>query len=556
MLTNLTIRDVVLIDKLELCFADGLCVFTGETGAGKSILLDSLALAIGARSDTGLIRNGAKNLSVTAEFDKIPQSVLDMLSEQSIDYDSSENLVLRRNVNIDGKSKAYINDQPVSIGFLKQIGEELIEIHGQFATHSLLNPVSHRSILDAYGELENLKEICSKSYEKWQNAVELKKSTLENLDKARQEQDFIKHSLDELVSFNPTIGEEDALAERRSVMMNSEKIAENLTQVKNALDSEELGKTLRTAERNLENLSRIIPNKFDQIIDLIDNATNLLNEASSIVNDEYNSIDYDANEQSNVEERLFALRSLARKHQVQCDELPSLLEDFKNKLNAIESGTDNLLQLESEEKKAKEEYLKAAQNLSDARKQAAKKLDTSVKLELEPLKLGKARFLTLIEQLSENLYSRDGFDKVSFCAATNAGQELSPINKIASGGELARFMLALKVNLATAENIPTMIFDEVDAAIGGATANAVGERLSKLSHEKCQVLVITHSPQVAAYGQHHFRVQKSDTADNKTITNVVQLSKEERINEIARMLSGSNITEASKLASIELLSKH
>lgn len=551
MLLRLSIRDVVLIEKLDLDFAGGLCAFTGETGAGKSILLDSLALAMGARSDSGLVRRGAKQLSVSAEFSPVLPEIKALLDEQAIDCDD-DSLFLRRVVSADGKSRAFINDQPVSAALLRQVGDFLVEIHGQFATHGLLNLATHRGILDAYGRLESLTSACASAFDAWQSKTAELQAAQDAFAKAQAEEDFIRHSAEELSAFAPRKGEEKELADRRALMMNGEKLAEGLNTARQALSGEEIDRALRTAQRQLENLSRLTNGKYDAIIDTLARAENELNEAAAAVETECGQIEFDPREQEQVEDRLYALRSLARKHQTEPDALPALLSDFESKLSALDKGGNDLIALEKAVEQARVAYLTAARTLSEARKQTAEKLDAAVKAELPPLKLEKAVFKTQIDTLPESLWGADGLDKVVFTASTNTGTDAAPINKIASGGELARFMLALKVNLATSENIPTLVFDEVDSAIGGATASAVGERLARLARENCQVLVITHSPQVASFGTHHFRVEKDDM-DGKTVTNVRELTDSERREEIARMLSGAEITDASRAAAVELL---
>ena len=551
MLLRLSIRDVVLIEKLDLDFAGGLCAFTGETGAGKSILLDSLALAMGARSDSGLVRRGAKQLSVSAEFSPVLPEIKALLDEQAIDCDD-DSLFLRRVVSADGKSRAFINDQPVSAALLRQVGDFLVEIHGQFATHGLLNLATHRGILDAYGRLESLTAACASAFDAWQSKTAELQAAQDAFAKAQAEEDFIRHSAEELSAFSPREGEEKELADRRALMMNGEKLAEGLNTVRQALSGEEIDRALRTAQRQLENLSRLTDGKYDAIIDTLARAENELNEAAAAVETACGQIEFDPREQEQVEDRLYALRSLARKHQTEPDALPALLSDFEAKLSALDKGGNDLIALEKAVEQARVAYLTAARTLSEARKQTAEKLDAAVKAELPPLKLEKAVFKTRIDILPESLWGADGLDKVVFTASTNTGTDAAPINKIASGGELARFMLALKVNLATSENIPTLVFDEVDSAIGGATASAVGERLARLARENCQVLVITHSPQVASFGTHHFRVEKDDM-DGKTVTNVRELTDSERREEIARMLSGAEITDASRAAAVELL---
>ena len=552
-MARLSVRDVVLIEKLDLDFAGGLCVFTGETGAGKSILLDSLALATGARSDSSLVRFGAKQLSVGAEF-VLPENheVYTLLAEQGIDFDPKDGLFLRRVVSADGKGRAFINDQPVSAGLLRQIGDLLVEIHGQFATHGLLNTATHRSVLDFYGNLEELKETVRQAWQGWQDKTAEKQKAEAELAQAQAEEDFLRHSVDELRKFAPVAGEEQELSDRRAMMMNAEKIAEGLNGARTALSDDNIDHALRLAQRSLESVSRYGEGRYESVIEILDRIMADLNEATSTVETFCDELEFDPRAQEAVEERLFALRSLARKHQVTADELPDLQVVFEHRLNSLEKGGEELVLLAKQEEEARLKYLESAQALSSARQKAAEKLDKAVKKELPPLKLNKADFKTEIERLPESLWNADGLDKVVFTASTNTGTPLAPIAKIASGGELARFMLALKVNLAAAERIPTLVFDEVDSAIGGATASAVGERLARLAAQDCQVLTITHSPQVASFGAHHFRVQKSEK-DGKVLTAVIELNDAERREEIARMLSGAEITDASRAAADELL---
>ncbi len=554
MLSRLSVRDVVLIEKLDLDFAGGLCVFTGETGAGKSILLDSLALATGARSDAALVRRGCKQLSVTAEFSlPVGHEVFKVLDEHEIEHESGEPLVLRRIVTADGKSKAFVSDQSVSAGLLRKIGDLLIEIHGQFATHGLLNPATHKSVLDAYGGLQGRLDACRAAYKNWRAKAEERQKAEERLQKAKDEEDFLRHSVDELVQFAPQPGEDEELSQRRSLMMNSEKLIEGLNTARDALFDRSVDKSLRQAERALESLSRLIEGRFEPIIEALDRAVTELNEAGSMLEEECRKVELDPREQEQVEERLFALRALARKHQTTPDELPALLSEYQRQLASLDKGAEDLIRLTKEEESCRIAYEDAAKVLSAARKEAAKKLDAAVMKELPPLKLGKASFLSIVEELPQTEWNADGIDKVQFAATTNPGQPAGAINKIASGGELARFMLALKVNLAQAEGIPTLIFDEVDTGIGGATATAVGERLERLAGEDCQVLAITHSPQVASFGAHHFKVSKAEDETGRTLTAVCELTGDARREEIARMLSGASITEASRAAADELL---
>ena len=555
MLQSLSIHNVVLIDKLTLSFDKNLSVFTGETGAGKSILLDALSLTLGGRADASLVRHGQDSLSVTAEF-SIEQShpAYQLLQKNELDTDTT--LILRRTLSKEGKSKAFINDTPVSVGLLKQFGDTLVEIHGQFATHNLLNPATHLSVLDKYGKLEKEVEECQTLYLNWKNAQKAVEEALMILEKAKAEEDFLTHAVKELQTFKPIVGEESELSDKRISLMNAEKITESLNTAYQILaigNGSSIQSQLSTALRELEKASRFIPNKFEDIIADLDS----LAEGLSVVSDELENIasnfEDPAQELERVDERFFALKDLARKYHVECDELPKTLADFEEKLSLINKGEGELYQLKQNAENARLNFIQKANHLSQKRHIAAEKLDKAVCKELPALKLEKAQFITQIEDLNECAYTSNGMNQVTFCISTNAQTPPAPLNKIASGGELARFMLALKVNLAGLEDIPTLIFDEVDSGIGGATASAVGERLARLGKER-QILVVTHSPQVAAFGKTHLKVSKSTTQDG-VLTTVTALHEDERLEEIARMLSGAQITEAARIAARTLWEK-
>ena len=555
MLQSLSIHNVVLIDKLSLSFDKALSVFTGETGAGKSILLDALSLALGGRADAGLVRHGQDSLSVTAEF-TIEQThpAYQLLQDNELDTDTT--LIIRRTLTKDGKSKAFINDTPVSIGLLKQFGDTLVEIHGQFATHNLLNPMTHLTVLDKYGKLEEDVKKCQKLYSDWKNAQNTVDEALIILEKAKNEEDFLTHAVKELQAFNPIVGEENELSERRISLMNAEKITESLNTAYQILavgNGSSIQSQLSSALRELEKASRFIPNKFEGIIADLDAVAEGLSIASDELENIASSFEDPAQELERVDERFFALKDLARKYHTECDELPSILADFEQKLSLIDKGEDELFQLRKQAEDARLNFIRQAQNLSQKRHQIAEKLDKAVCAELPALKLEKAKFITKIDDLTPDNCTPNGMNQVTFCISTNTNTPEAPLNKIASGGELARFMLALKVNLAGLEDIPTLIFDEVDSGIGGATASAVGERLARLGKER-QVLVVTHSPQVAAFGKSHLKVSKSSN-ENGVLTTVTALQEDERLEEIARMLSGAQITEAARIAARALWEK-
>ena len=555
MLQSLSIHNVVLIDKLALSFDKGLSVFTGETGAGKSILLDALSLALGGRADAGLVRHGQENLSVTAEF-TIEQTHPAYQLLQSNELDADTTLIIRRTLTKDGKSKAFINDIPVSVGLLKQFGDTLVEIHGQFATHNLLNLATHLDVLDKYGKLEKEVAECQTLYSDWKKAQKAVEEALMILEKAKAEEDFLTHAVKELQAFNPIVGEEAELSERRISLMNAEKITESLNTAYQILavgNGSSIQSQLSTALRELEKASRFIPNKFDGIIADLDAVAEGLSIASDELENIASSFEDPALELERVDERFFALKDLARKYHVECDELPATLTDFEQKLSLIDKGEDELYALKQKAENTRLVFIQKANELSQKRHLAAEKLDKAVCDELPALKLEKAKFITQIEDLNEDAYTPKGMNQVTFCISTNANVPPAALNKVASGGELARFMLALKVNLAGLEDIPTLIFDEVDSGIGGATASAVGERLARLGKER-QVLVVTHSPQVAAFGKSHLKVSKS-TNENAVLTTVTALQEDERLEEIARMLSGAQITEAARIAARTLWEK-
>lgn len=548
----LSVRDVVLIDKLDLEFGDGLNVLTGETGAGKSVLLDSLSLALGGRGEASLVRRGADRLSVCASF-SLPENhkVFEALQERGIDSDG-QNVVLRRIVNKDGKSKAFINDTPVGVGVLKAIGDGILEIHGQFANFALLNPAAHLGVLDAFGGLQGKARETADAYNAYKSAQNVLLEAQNSLRRAQEEEDFVRHAANELERFGAYAGEEEELAEKRTMMMNAEKLIDALKSAADSLNAMDADKNMRAASRAVDRLNAMTNGKYQAIADALDAAGQSLNDAVFALQEAGNDVDLDGNLLESVEDRLFEMRSLARKYQTACDGLPDKLAEFQAALNALDKGTASLAALEKSVAQTRAAYENQARELSALRRQKAALLDEAVKNELEPLKLGKAVFVTKIDDLPESERGASGMDKVVFCAATNAGQAAGALNKIASGGELSRFMLALKVVLRESEKTPTMVFDEVDAGVGGATAFAVGERLAKLSASGVQILVVTHSPQVAASGKRHFVVSKSEK-DGVVTTAVRALSDAERTEEIARMLSGERITDASRAAAVELL---
>lgn len=553
MLRSLYIRNVVLIDKLDLDFGGGLSVLTGETGAGKSILLDSLGLVLGNRAETGLIRSGEDKLSVTAMFDGQEGNtpLQNLLAENEIEGGSE--IIIKRTLDRNGKGKIFINDQPISARLLKEIGPLLVEVHGQFDNQGLLNPANHRDILDAYGQYTELLNKVAVAWEDYRRAKAERTKAEEDLSKAKEEEENLRHWVKELEQISPLKGEEAELANRRQELMHAEKILESLNYAYQALSGDkDVSSMLRQAMSAVDKANQYVGGKYDDIYAALDSSLVEVADALERIESASADINLNTSEQENIDERLFALKDLARKHGVGVDDLADTLQEFKNKLNSIELGEDHINNLRQKEQESRLKYLEEAGLLHDERMNVSQKLDAKIMEELPPLKMEKARFVTVLEKLPESSWSEHGTDGVSFTVSTNPNSPQGPLGKIASGGELARFMLALKVNLAQSSKVGTMIFDEVDAGIGGATAQAVGERLSRLGAD-VQVLVVTHSPQVAAQGRQHYKVEKS-TQDNITTTKVFELDNAARREEIARMLSGATITGEARAAADALLS--
>lgn len=546
MLAGLTIKNVVLIDHLTIQFDRGLCALTGETGAGKSILLDSLGLALGARSESGLVRKDADAANVSAEFD-LPSShpVFALLKEQGIDAETP--LILRRSVASDGKSRAFINDHPVSVALLKSAGEMLVEIHGQFDTQTLLNPRVHRGLLDEYanasGDVAALQSVWD-SLKAAEEALIRKRSDIE---RAKADEDYYRHALEQLDDLSPEAGEETKLTQLRSRLMRREQNIENYSAAQSATDS---------AVSNLNAVWKALEKAGEGGSDVaraLDRAMAELQEVSGGVDSMMASLEDSEYSLTEIDDRLFALKAQARKHACAIDDLPAKREEIAGLLKGITHQEDTLAALEKQVTAARKDYGVKAQALSKKRKEAAKMLDRLVAKELPPLKLDKARFETDVAELPESEWTAQGIDRVQFLVSTNPGSAAGALNKIASGGEMARFMLALKVVLAETGVAQTLVFDEVDSGIGGATADAVGERLARLA-KKRQILVVTHSPQVAAKSAYHAIVVK--TGKTNPTTKVLPLSNSnERTEEIARMLSGAEITKEARAQAAKLLEK-
>jgi DNA repair protein RecN (Recombination protein N) len=553
MLVSLSIRDVVLIERLDLTFAEGLSVFTGETGAGKSILLDSLGLALGARAESGLVRHGAPQASVTAEFDPAPfHPARVLLAAQDIDA-AGLPLVLRRVLTADGRSRAYVNDVAVSVGLLRRVGDALVEIHGQFESHGLLDPSTHLGVLDAFAGLGPERGAVRAAWEAWRAARSAREAAESGLAKAQAEEEALRQTFEDLATLDPKAGEEAELAQSRAVMMHGEKLLEGMNAAMAALSQRgEVEASLRTARRALERVAERAEGRLDAVVAALDRAACEAAEAVGLLERASADIDLDPRHLEKVEERLFALRSASRKHGIAVDELVVLKDRLGRQLAQLEGGGDDLARLTRDEQSSRAAYTEKARGLSKLRADAARALDAAVAAELPPLKLEKAAFRTRAEALPEGGWGADGLDAVAFEVATNPGSPPGPLGKIASGGELARFMLALKVVLARISSTPTIVFDEVDAGIGGAVAAAVGDRLARLAAE-LQVLVVTHSPQVAARGRHHYRVAKREAAAGTVATTVEALPVAARREEIARMLAGETITDQARAAADSLM---
>jgi len=555
MLISLSIRDIVLIEQLELEWRPQLCTLTGETGAGKSILLDSLGLAIGARGDAGLVRQGCQQGSVTAVFTLTPDHpVQDILRAHDLaqPQEATDELILRRVQSSDGRSRAYCNDQAIGVGLLGEIGAQLVEIHGQNESQALTDAATQRRLLDRFGKLEGQASRVATDYAAMQKAQKQLDDYREAIEKARNDTDYLTYVLKELRDLAPEADEETSLSDERLLLMNAEKIASELREAEQFLRGERGVETaLNSALKRLERAAPQAAGLLDEAVTSIDRTLIEAREATEILAAAMSRITHDPVRLEKVDGRLFALRDIARKHKVSCDQLPALEEKFAQQLADIDGGTKRLAALESEAQAARAAYQKAAQDLSAARRKIATDLDVLVNQELAPLKLDGGQFTTQITSTEPADGGPHGLDRISFEASTNPGMAPGAIAKIASGGELARFMLALKVSLAAQGEPCTLIFDEVDAGVGGAVAEAVGGRLRRLA-QNGQVLVVTHSPQVAARGDSHWQVRKSDAGQGMS-TQVTLLQDDTRLEEVARMLAGAAVTDEARAAARRLL---
>ena len=547
MLRQLAIQNVVLVERLELEFEPGLGVLTGETGAGKSILLDALGLALGSRADTGLVRSGQDGASVTAELElERGHPVHALLGEQEIELDPGEPLIIRRTLKSDGGSRAFVGGTSVPAGLLRELGALAVEIHGQHDDRGLLNPKGHRALLDLFGKLD-----ANSTAQAWAEVTRIETE----LGKARadaaaaeRDREWLEHASGEIETLAPEEGEETRLAEERAAMQAGVKAGESLTGLDELLGgSEGALAQLRQAARRIERGAADHP-LLAEALAALDRAVIETSEAEDRITRASDALAFDPARLEQTEARLFDIRALARKHRVEPDALAALGAQMREQLAAIEAGGEHIAELERQLAGARQAYAAAAEALSRERHAAAARLDAAVASELAPLKLDAARFRTAIAPAEPG---PAGTDRVEFEVSTNPGAPFGPLTRIASGGEMSRFILALKVALAEAGTAATMIFDEIDRGVGGAVASAIGERLARLA-ERSQVLVVTHSPQVAARASHHYRIEKSH-GDDGTRTTVRRLSEEERREEIARMLSGASVTEEARAQAAKLL---
>ncbi len=554
MLSGLSIRDLVLIERLDLELEPGLAVLTGETGAGKSILLDALGLALGARANGQLVRDGAKQTQVVASFDLAEDHpVRQVLADQDLP-DEGGTLLLRRSLTPEGRSRAFVNDQAASVGLLRRLGDLLVEIQGQFEQRGLLDPKTHRELLDAFAGNGALLAEVGADHAAWRAAGERAEAAARRLDAARQEEETLRHDLSELASLSPEEGEADRLAEERQVLLHMGAILDAMAEAERGLFGAGKAENLTAqALRTLERVAEKAGERLAPTLEALERALAELEEAGRLLAAVGADSDLDPGRLEQVEERFFALKDLGRKHGREPDQLPALQRDLEQRLEMLEGGGEELARLRAEAEACEERFRASARRLSAARREAAGRLDSAVAAELPPLKLERARFVTEIEGLEEEDWGATGAERVRFLVATNLGAAPGPIAKIASGGELARFLLALRVVLAEVGPATTLVFDEVDAGIGGATAAAVGGRLAQLASDR-QVLVVTHSPQVAARGEQHLQVDKSEKA-GRALTAVSILVEEERREEIARMLAGAEVTQEARLAAAKLLEK-
>jgi DNA repair protein RecN (Recombination protein N) len=553
MLVQLSIRDIVLIERLDLAFEKGLSVLTGETGAGKSILLDSLSLALGGRGDGGLVRHGEDKGQVTAVFDVgMDHSARKLLRENGIDDDGD--LIFRRSQSADGRTKAYVNDQPLSVQLMRQVGQLLVEIHGQHDDRALVDTNAHRTLLDAFAGLGEDVQNVSRLYRIWRDTERTLKKHREKVETAAREADYLRASVEELEALSPQDGEEEELAENRSRMMKAERIAGDISEASEFLNGNASPVPhIASLVRRLERKSQEAPGLLEETVQLLDAALDQLSNAQMEVEAALRKTEYDPKELERVEERLFALRGASRKYSVPVAGLPALAVKMIADLADVDAGEEKLSRLEADLSAARDDFDAAARSLSEKRHHAGAALGDAVMAELPALKLERARFMVEITTDPDEAVA-EGIDLVEFHVQTNPGTRPGSIMKVASGGELSRFLLALKVALADRGSAPTLVFDEIDTGVGGAVADAIGQRLKRLS-DKVQVLSVTHAPQVAARAATHLLISKGPAGEGseKISTRVATMEPKDRTEEIARMLAGASVTEEARAAAKRLL---
>ncbi len=554
MLARLSIRDVVLIDQLDLEFSTGLTILTGETGAGKSILLDALSLALGARGDGGLVRHGQARGQVTAAFELPPGHAAHALLEGQ-DIEIGDELILRRVQLADGRTRAYVNDQSVSVQALRALASSLVEIHGQHDERALTDSATHRALVDAYGGLEAQAKATREAYGATREAERALDAERARVATAESEADFARHAHDELVKLAVRPGEEDELAARRQAMMQGEKVAADIREARDHLAGDAaVLPTLISVFRRLQRRMPQAPALIEPSVKALDEAIEALEGATHAVEEALEACAFDPLELERCEERLFALRAMSRKYGAPIDSLPALAQKFADDLAALEAGRNEIVRLDGQVARARGAYRAGARALSAARAESAWALEAAVTAELPPLKLERAEFRVELTT-DEGLAAPSGYDRAEFLVCTNPGSRPGPLMKVASGGELARFLLAIKVCLAERGTAPTLVFDEIDTGVGGAVADAMGQRLARLA-QRAQVLAVTHAPQVAARAQSHYRIVKTDVGQGeRVVTSVARLAAGERREEIARMLAGAQVTREARAAAASLIEK-
>ena len=556
MLVQLSIRNVVLIESCDIVLKRGLCVLSGETGAGKSILLDALGLVLGARADSGLVRRGEESGSVSAEFDISANAGAKAVLKE-LELEDDDTLVIRRILSADGKTRCLANDQPITVAGLKKLGETLVEVHGQHDQRSLQDATIHRAMLDDFAKLNSQRTEVANAYAIWRAKSDVLEKLKADIERAAREQEYLQHMFGELKELSPQVGEEESLASQRTTMMQSEKLYEVLNEAIGELNG---GKgvitSIRGAQRTISRSAFASNPSFAPIIEGLERAAIEAEEAIYALEKTGQEATFNPEKLEQIEERLFALKAAGRKYNKPVDELAALYEEVGSKLTLIDLQEQQLAALQKDIKKARDAFSEVAEKISQARKKAAVKLEKAIEQELLPLKMAGTRFRVRMDTLPENEWSAWGIDGIQFECATNVtkGEKevaYATLNKIASGGELSRFMLALKVALSSVRSTPTIIFDEIDTGTGGAVAAAIGERLHILG-KTAQVLVVTHLPQVAARGSQHLLVAKSEKS-KKVMTSVQDLTPAERQEELARMLAGSTITPEARKAAQKLL---